>query len=105
MLIDVAAAGPAGPALPKLRPMLFEQSAGGAIEQRRRGAVHIAEAIARFVAQRALESGRPETALAVLREGRATPQNLTLRATVLARLGRGEEATAVRRQRDALDDR
>lgn len=92
----------AGGAGPKLGTLLFQQQAGSPIEARRRGAARLAEAVARLAAQRALDRGQAETALRLLQECRPSVENLELRASVLERLGRQDEAAAVRREADAL---
>ncbi len=93
-----------GGATPKLAPLLFEAQAGGSpIEIRRKGAARLAEAIARMAARKALDRGRAETALALLRECRPAQETLELRAAVLDVLGRKDDAAAVRREIEALN--
>ena len=92
-----------GGATPKLAPLLFEAQAGNAIEIRRKGAARLAEAIARMAARQALDRGRAETALALLRECRPTLETLELRAAVLESLGRKDDAAGVRREIEALN--
>jgi hypothetical protein len=86
---------------PKLGTQLLEQG-GSPIEARRKAAMRLAEAVARLAAQAALDKGKAESALAVLRECRPTVETLMLRATVLHTLGRRDEAAAARRDAEAL---
>jgi len=89
--------------MPKLAPLLFEGQGGNAIDVRRKGAARLAEAVARLAARRALDRGRAETALALLRECRPAQETLELRAAALDALGRKEEAATVRREIEALN--
>jgi hypothetical protein len=98
-LTPVAEGGPLKS--PKLPALLLEQG-GSPIEVRRRGAMRLAEALVRLAAQGALDRGSADTALALLRECRPTVETLELRAAVLDKLGRQDEADAARRAAEAL---
>jgi eukaryotic-like serine/threonine-protein kinase len=87
---------------PRLSPLLFESQAGNPIEVRRKGAARLAEAVVRLAAQAALDRGRADTALGLLRECRPTAETLELRAAVLDKLGRRDDADAARRAAEAL---
>jgi hypothetical protein len=93
-----------GPTLPRLSPIGLTVGVGSPIETRRRGATWVAEAVVRVAAQEALGRGRAETALRLLQECRPTPDTLRLRAEVLERLGRPEEAAALRLKAEAPAD-
>ena len=86
----------------KLGTLLFERQQGSPLEARRSGAAQLAEAVARMAAQEALARGRPETALALLAECRATVETLGLRALAFERLGRADDAAAARRGAEEL---
>jgi hypothetical protein len=98
-LTPVAEGGPLKS--PKLPALLLEQG-GSPIEVRRKGAMRVAEAVARLAAQAALNRGKADTALALLRECRPTAEMLELRATALDKLGRKDDAAAARRNAEAL---
>jgi hypothetical protein len=87
---------------PRLAPILLESQAGAPIEIRRRAAVRLAESVLRFAAQSALDAGRAEKALRLLRECRPGLETLELRAAVLERLGRAGEAAEARTQAAAF---
>jgi hypothetical protein len=86
---------------PKLGTQLLEQG-GSPLEVRRKGAMRLAEAVARLATKAALDRGSAETALALLRECRPSAETLDLRAAIFDKLGRGDEAAAARRDAEAL---
>jgi hypothetical protein len=88
----------AAPPSPRLDPLLLEAQAASPIEVRRRAAVRLAEAVARFAALTALEGGAAEKALRLLEHCRPSAETLELRARALERLGRDGEAEAARRE-------